>query len=152
MIHFSYSELIDQTNQKFCLRDISNRYIVLYFYPKDNTPGCSIQAKKYSELNNEFKKLDCKVIGIGKGDLKSKVKFCEKFDLSQTMAIDINFKLGKMLEVAHQKKMFNNIFWTYKRSSFLIDTKNWSLLYQQVPTSALKDAYNNLNFLRKIVL
>ncbi len=150
MIHFSYVELIDQENKKFCFRDFSNRYIVLYFYPKDNTSGCSIQAKRYGLLNAQFKKLGCRVVGVGKGDLKSKVKFCTKYHLPQIMAIDDDFKLGKMFEVAEQKKMFNKHYWTYKRSSFLIDTKNWTILYQQVPTSVFDDALNNLNFLRKL--
>ncbi len=150
MIHFSYAPLTNQANEKFCLRDLESHYLVLYFYPKDNTPGCSIQAQKYNALLEEFAKLDTVVVGIGKGDLKSKQKFCQKYDLDQIMAIDPDFKLGKMLEVAIQKKMFSNVYWTYQRSSFIIDLKTWTILHQDTHTSAIKDASNNLNFLLKI--
>ncbi len=148
MIHFSYSPLLDKDNKSFCLQDIKERFIILYFYPKDNTPGCTIQANKYSQLMKEFQAMGVAVVGVGKGDCKSKTKFVNRYQLEQIMASDVDFKLGKLLNVAVQKKMFNNVYWTYTRSSFVIDMKNLAIMKSQKPAKALNDANENLLFLK----
>ena len=62
----------------YSLKDSLGKYIVLYFYPKDDTPGCTIETNDFNKLLPKFKKLNCDVLGISKDDLKSHHKFKEK--------------------------------------------------------------------------
>ena len=61
------------------LKKLKNKYILIYFYPKDDTPGCTLETKDFNSLLTKFKKLDCLVLGISKDDLKSHEKFRKKY-------------------------------------------------------------------------
>ena len=66
------------TNNKYSLKDSIGKYVVLYFYPKDGTPGCTIETNDFNKLLSKFKKLDCEVYGVSKDSLKSHYKFKDK--------------------------------------------------------------------------
>jgi len=67
------------TNNKYSLKDSIGKYVVLYFYPKDDTPGCTIETNDFNKLLSKFKKLDCEVYGVSKDSLKSHYKFKDKY-------------------------------------------------------------------------
>ena len=70
------------------LKSIKSSYIVLYFYPKDNTPGCTIETNDFNILLKKFKKLDCEVYGISKDDIKSHKKFKNKYRINFDLLAD----------------------------------------------------------------
>ena len=80
--------LFDKDNNAVCLSDFIGKKVVLYFYPRDNTPGCTRQAIAFSQLYNEFLKKDIKVIGISKDSVSSHMKFSKKHDLPFTLLSD----------------------------------------------------------------
>tara|TARA_B100000767_G_C19283078_1_gene336243 strand:- start:46 stop:303 length:258 start_codon:yes stop_codon:yes gene_type:complete len=69
------------SGNSYFLKDSINKYVVLYFYPKDDTPGCTIETNDFNKLLTKFKKLNCDVFGIFKDDLKSHYKFKEKYKI-----------------------------------------------------------------------
>ena len=73
----------------FELNKIKSKYKVLYFYPKDNTPGCTIETKDFNSLLSQFKKLDCEVIGISKDRKESHEKFTDKFKIMFDLVADV---------------------------------------------------------------
>ena len=73
--------LRDKDGEIHSLNEVNSDYVIVYFYPKDNTPGCTIEAKDFSRDKKEFDKLNTTIIGISGGDEKSKTKFCEKQNL-----------------------------------------------------------------------
>ena len=80
---------LKSTNDKVVyLKSIKSSYIVLYFYPKDDTPGCTIETNDFNKLLKKFKKLDCKVYGISKDDIKSHKKFKTKYKINFDLLAD----------------------------------------------------------------
>ena len=73
--------LPSSNNQNFEINKNLNQYLVIYFYPRDNTPGCTSEAKDFSKLYKEFKKLDCEIAGISKDNIESHKKFIDKFKI-----------------------------------------------------------------------
>ena len=71
-------KLLSTSNKIVELNQIKSKYIVLYFYPKDDTPGCTLETKDFNSIINKFKKLDCTIFGISKDSLKSHLKFKKK--------------------------------------------------------------------------
>jgi len=94
--------------------------VVLYFYPKDDTPGCTIQAKEYSAHLNEFKRGGITVLGISGGDEKSKQKFCDKYGLKVRLLSDSDFSVCKKYGVYGEKKFMGKLFKGIRRTSFII--------------------------------
>ena len=70
------------------LTKVKNKYLVIYFYPKDDTPGCTIETKDFNSLLSKFKKFDCEVFGISKDDLKSHEKFRDKYKVKFDLLAD----------------------------------------------------------------
>ncbi len=68
-------------NEEFELKKNKKKFLVIYFYPKDNTPGCTNEAKDFSKLYNQFKKLNCEIVGISKDSIESHKKFISKFKI-----------------------------------------------------------------------
>ena len=93
-------------DKNLSLSELAGKYVVLYFYPKDNTPGCTTQAKDFNSLLPEFKKLDAEVIGISKDSLKSHDKFKGLFDLKFHLGSDVECQLCQDYGVWVQKSMF----------------------------------------------
>lgn len=75
------------------------KWIILYFYPKDDTPGCTIQAQKFSELIEEFEKLNSIVIGVSKDNPERHKKFCQKYNLKIKLVTDKEGKLASLFDV-----------------------------------------------------
>ena len=73
--------LHSSNDQNFEINKNLNQYLVIYFYPRDNTPGCTSEAKDFSKLYKEFKKLDCEIVGVSKDNIESHKKFIHKFKI-----------------------------------------------------------------------
>jgi len=103
------------------LADYKGRKLVLYFYPKDDTTGCTNEANGFSELAGEFAKAGTTVIGVSKDTVKSHDKFKAKYGLDFTLASDVEGKTVEAYESWVQKKLYGREYMGVDRSTFLID-------------------------------
>ncbi|MFZ4541953.1 MAG: peroxiredoxin [Rickettsiales bacterium] len=106
-----------------------SKNVVLYFYPKDDTPGCTTEAKDFAELSRQFDKADTVIIGISKDDLKSHDKFRAKYDLPFALASD-DSGITEAFGAWGEKNMYGKKYMGITRSTFLIDktgkiAKSW---------------------------
>ena len=111
------------TNNKYSLKDSIGKYVVLYFYPKDDTPGCTIETNDFNKLLSKFKKLDCEVYGVSKDSLKSHYKFKDKYKIKFDLLADEEIKVLKKYKVWGKKKFMGREFMGIIRSTYLIDKK-----------------------------
>jgi len=108
-------------NQK--LKDLLGKYVVIYFYPKDDTPGCTIETNDFNKLYPKFEKLNCEIFGISKDTIKSHDKFREKFKIKFDLLSDEQIKILKKYKVWGKKKFMGREFMGIIRSTFLINKK-----------------------------
>jgi len=111
------------TNNKYSLKDSIGKYVVLYFYPKDDTPGCTIETNDFNKLLSKFKKLDCEVYGVSKDNLKSHDKFRDKYKIKFDLLSDEDLKVLKKYKVWGKKKFMGREFMGIIRTTYLIDKK-----------------------------
>ena len=137
------------SNKSYSLNDSKGKYVVLYFYPKDDTPGCTIETKDFNSLLSKFKKLNCEIYGISKDDLKSHNKFKEKYKVKFNLLADVEKKIIKDYKVWGKKKFMGREFMGIIRTTFLIDKKGKVIkIWKNVK---VKDhAKEVLNFLESI--
>ena len=109
--------------KNFSLKDSLGKYVVIYFYPKDDTPGCTIETNDFNKLLSKFKKLECEVFGISKDNLKSHDKFRDKYKIKFDLLADEEFKVLKKYKVWGKKKFMGREFMGVIRTTFLIDKK-----------------------------
>lgn len=103
--------------------DLLGKNIVLYFYPKDNTPGCTTEGRDFAALYPKFQKANTEIIGISRDSMKSHAKFCEKYAFPFPLISDQDEKLCKLFGVMIEKNMFAKLVFGIERSTFLIDTQ-----------------------------
>jgi thioredoxin-dependent peroxiredoxin len=103
------------------LLELKGKNVVLYFYPKDDTPGCTIEAQDFSKKIKEFEKLDCIVLGVSKDSAKDHCKFVEKYNLAFNLLVDENASICSQYDVIAEKSMFGKKYIGINRSTFLID-------------------------------
>ena len=111
------------SKKNYSLKNSFGKYVVLYFYPKDNTPGCTIETNDFNKLLTNFKKLDCEVYGISKDNLDSHDKFRDKYNIKFDLLADEELKLLKKYKVWGKKKFMGKEFMGIIRSTYLIDKK-----------------------------
>lgn len=112
----------NQLNKMISLSDFKGKkYVVLYFYPKDDTPGCTIQANQFTELANEFAALNAVVLGVSKDDCASHQAFIAKFDLSLDLLADTTGKLCDAYGVWGEKEKNGVKKMGIIRSTFLVN-------------------------------
>ena len=115
---------LPSTNKKnFTLKESLGKYVVLYFYPKDDTPGCTIETNDFNKLYSKFKKLDCEIYGISKDNIKSHDKFREKYKIKFDLLSDEKKIAIKAYKVWGKKQFMGKEFMGLIRSSFLIKNK-----------------------------
>tara|TARA_B100000989_G_scaffold103473_1_gene75752 strand:+ start:219 stop:674 length:456 start_codon:yes stop_codon:yes gene_type:complete len=107
----------------YSLKESIGKYVVFYFYPKDDTPGCTIETKDFNKLIQKFRKLNCEVYGISKDNLKSHYKFKNKHKIKFDLLTDEELKVLKKYGVWGKKKFMGREFMGTIRSTFLIDKK-----------------------------
>jgi peroxiredoxin Q/BCP len=110
-------------NKEFELKKNKNKNLVIYFYPKDNTPGCTNEAKDFSKLYKKFKKLNCEIVGISKDSIESHKKFISKFKIPFQLLSDEKIITLKKYKAWGEKSMYGKKFIGIKRTTILINTK-----------------------------
>ena len=108
-------------DKTMALSDVKTDQMGLFFYPKDNTPGCSNEVQDFNQLLEEFKALSCAVIGASRDSKNSHIKFVEKFDLQFPLLSDPEETLCKAFDVIKEKNMFGKIGFGIERSTFILD-------------------------------
>lgn len=139
--------LEDQNGQIHHLSDYRGQKILLYFYPKDNTPGCTKQAIAYSEYQNKFNDLGIKIIGISKDSVKSHHNFAAKQKLTITILSDPNLETIKAYDVYHLKKLYGKESMGVVRTTYLID-ENGIVIYANDKVKAGEDALKMLEIVK----
>ena len=115
-------ELPDQDGKKHRLSDYRGHWVLLYFYPRDNTPGCTLEACAIRDAWSEFKAKDVVVLGVSTDSIGSHKKFETKHSLPFTLLADEEKKVVKVYDVWAPKKLLGREFLGTKRTSFLIDS------------------------------
>ena len=97
-------------------------YTLLYFYPKDDTPGCTLEAQDFTRLKGEFAELRIQIVGISQDSESSHAKFCNKYDLAITLISDESGELHEQYGVIGEKKNYGKVYISVIRSTFLLDS------------------------------
>lgn len=113
--------LSDQHGNTVSLADYAGKKIVLYFYPRDNTPGCSRQACAFAGAYEDFKTMNVAVIGVSKDSVASHVKFAEKYSLPFTLLSDPELQAIQAYDVWQEKKNYGKVSVGVVRSTYIID-------------------------------
>jgi len=117
--------LEDKDGNKVSLSDFIGKKVVLYFYPKDNTPGCTKQACAFAAAYEGFKQKDIVVIGISKDSTKSHQKFAEKYDLPFILLSDPELAAIQAYDVWKEKKLYGKASMGVVRSTYIIDENGY---------------------------
>ena len=115
--------LADKDGNIVKLEDFAGKKLVLYFYPKDNTPGCTRQACAFASLYDGFKDRDVAVVGVSKDSTASHQKFAEKYDLPFVLLSDPELEAIKAYDVWQEKKMYGKVSFGVVRTTYVIDEK-----------------------------
>ena len=144
-------KLLSTNNYEYALKDSLGKYVVIYFYPKDDTPGCSIEARDFNKLLPKFKRLNCEVFGVSKDSLKSHDKFKDKYKIKFDLLSDQDLKILKKYKVWVKKKFMGREFMGILRTTFLIDTKGKIIkIWKNVKVKDhAKEVLNKLNTIVK---
>lgn len=118
--HFSGK---DQNGKKISLKDFAGKKLVLYFYPKDNTPTCTVEACNLRDNFAQLKKKGYSVLGVSADEEKKHLKFVEKFDLPFQLLADVNMEAIKAYDVWGKKQFMGKVFDGINRTTFIIDEK-----------------------------
>jgi peroxiredoxin Q/BCP len=113
----------DEENKQISLSKLRGKKVVLFFYPKDNTPGCTKESCDFRDNFSAFETKGVEVFGISKDSTKSHAKFKEKFSLPYTLLVDANADTCAAYGVVDKKSLFGKTFLGIQRSTFLIDEK-----------------------------
>ena len=116
-------KLPSSNNKTFEINKSLKQYLVIYFYPRDNTPGCTSEAKDFSKLYKEFKKLNCDIFGISKDSVDSHKKFISKFKIPFQLLSDEKIIALKKYGAWGEKSMYGKKFMGIKRTTVLISPK-----------------------------
>jgi len=113
--------LPNQDEEEICFRDIKGKWIVLYFYPKDNTPGCTTEALEFTEALPDFEGLNALVLGVSPDSPKKHRNFIEKKGLKITLLADEEKEVCQLFGVWQLKKNYGREYMGVVRSTFIID-------------------------------
>ena len=117
--------LSDKDGNMVCLSDFLGKKVVLYFYPKDNTPGCTRQACAFAGAYEGFRNRDVAVIGISKDSVASHQKFAQKYDLPFILLSDPDLQAIQAYGVWQEKKLYGKVSMGVVRSTFIIDEQGY---------------------------
>jgi peroxiredoxin Q/BCP len=113
--------LENQDGEKVSLSDYRGRKVVLYFYPKDDTSGCTAQACDLRDRTPELEAKGAVVLGVSPDSARSHTKFREKYDLPFTLLADVDHKVAEAYDVWKEKSMYGRKYWGNERTTFVID-------------------------------
>jgi peroxiredoxin Q/BCP len=104
-------------------KDFKGKYLVLYFYPKDNTPGCTLEGQNFRDLHEEFRAANAEILGVSRDTVRVHENFKTKQDFTFDLLSDADEALCKQFDVIHEKNMYGRKVMGIVRSTFLIDEK-----------------------------
>lgn len=132
---------INQDGKELSLKDFLGKWVVIYFYPKDDTPGCTVEAKGFESLREEFEKEGAVILGVSRDDEESHKKFCSKYGLNFHLLADTK---GEMVKAYGASGMFT------KRITYLIDQEgNIAFVWKKVkPNGHAKEVLEKLRELK----
>lgn len=141
--------LSDKDGEEYSLKSLEAENIVLYFYPKDDTPGCTVEANNFEKNFSKFKKLSAAVVGISGGTNKTKEKFCTKHELESLILLsDTDFSVAKAYESYGEKKFMGRTYNGIFRNTFVINKqRKISAIFEGVDPKTHVDEV--LEFLKK---
>lgn len=122
--------LANQNGKEKSLKDYAGKWLVLYVYPKDDTPGCTIQGKSFTAQKAAFEKLGVSIVGVSQDDVKSHKDFCDKYSFTIELLADPSSQLLKAAKVG-QSEWKGTMYWD--RTTFVID-----------PQGVLRKVYENV--------
>lgn len=139
--------LLSDQEEKISLHDQRGKKVVLYFYPKDSTPGCTREACDFRDQFSVFNKHGVEIFGISKDSAKSHTKFKTKYELPFTLLVDDNADVCEAYGVVDKKSMFGKTFLGITRTTFLIDEKGKiAAIWRKVKvTGHVEQILNELN-------
>lgn len=108
-------------NQTFTLSSARGKHLVIYFYPKDNTPGCTTEAQQFRDLYPAFRKANCEIVGVSRDSMRSHENFKARFTLPFELLSDEDETVCTLFGVMKQKKMYGKLVRGIERSTFVID-------------------------------
>ncbi len=139
-------KLPDQNGKIHKLSDYRGKWVLVYFYPKDDTPGCTTEACTLRDNFSFFKKLNCQILGISTDSVKSHQKFAQKYNLPFPILADKNKEVVKKYGVYGEKKFLGKVFMGTQRVSFLINPEGKiEKIYEKVvPQTHANEVINDL--------
>ncbi|WP_147615039.1 thioredoxin-dependent thiol peroxidase [Treponema pectinovorum] len=138
--------LPDQNGVIHSLAEYAGKRLVLYFYPKDNTSGCTKQACSFAELYPNFKEKGVEILGVSKDSVQSHKKFEEKYELPFTLLSDTELTVIKAYDVWKEKKLYGKTYMGVVRTTYLID-ENGMIIRAEEKVDAGKNANDTLKLL-----
>ncbi|WP_147613394.1 thioredoxin-dependent thiol peroxidase [Treponema pectinovorum] len=138
--------LPDQNGVIHSLSEYAGKRLVLYFYPKDNTSGCTKQACSFAELYPNFKEKGVEILGVSKDSVQSHKKFEEKYELPFTLLSDTELTVIKAYDVWKEKKLYGKTYMGVVRTTYLID-ENGMIIRAEEKVDAGKNANDTLKLL-----
>ena len=139
--------LPNENNELISLENFLGNKVVLYFYPKDNTPGCTRQACAFKNAYDEFKKENIVVIGISKDTTKAHLNFKKKYELPFILLSDVNHEVIEMYDCWKEKKLYGKVSMGITRSTYIID-ENGMIIKTFEKASPDNNAQDILTYLR----
>ena len=138
--------LHDKDENLVALRSFDQDHLVIFFYPKDNTPGCSIETKGFNDLAENFRSNNIGLIGISGGDATSKTRFCEKVGKEVKLLSDTNFSVSEKYGVYGEKKFMGRTYMGINRITYVLDKeRKVVMVYDKVkPLIHAKEVLDNL--------
>jgi len=118
----SSSELPATGDQTLSIQHFRGKSLVLYFYPRDNTPGCTRESQDFRDRHDEFVAADCAVLGVSRDSLKSHQNFTAKHELPFPLISDADEELCRLFDVIKEKNMYGKKVLGIERSTFLLDS------------------------------
>jgi len=115
----SFLALVDE-NKELSLDNFKGSYLVIYFYPKDKTSGCTIESQDFRDFKNKFAKKNCKIVGVSRDSIKSHKSFIEKESLNFPLLSDPDETMCNAYGVMKEKSMYGRKYMGIERSTFLI--------------------------------
>lgn len=113
--------LPDKNGQMVSLENLKGKKVILYFYPRDNTPGCTRQAQAFAQLNQELEQQGAVVVGVSKDSCASHLKFAQKYDLPFLLLADQELTAIQAYDVWKEKKLYGKVSMGVVRTTYLID-------------------------------
>ncbi len=141
--------LPNQDEVEICLRDLIGKWIVLYFYPKDNTPGCTTEACEFTEALTDFEEMDAVILGVSPDSPKKHRNFIEKKDLQITLLADEDKEVCDKYGVWQLKKLYGKEYMGAVRSTFVINPEGkiaaiWDKIKVKGHVEAVREKLQNL--------